>query len=99
MPFTVSGRVSRDLRRFRNHMCASPTQIPCLAYGRVRQDGEDVAPQFVLGAMNRQLCKLVGNCKIVDLADMDVAVIAPESFDLLDSVRLDYVEGRIVNVD
>jgi hypothetical protein len=98
MSFTVSKRVLSDLRRFRNHMCDSPSQIPCLTFAW-RKDGARNAREFVLGAMNRQLCAFVGGCRILPVAHMDVAVILPKDFDLLEDVHLAYVQDQIVNVD
>jgi hypothetical protein len=78
-------------------MCDSPSEIPCLAFGHLQRDGERGAPEFMLSAMNRQLCDFVGGCGIVDLARMDVAVVLPKSFALLEEVHLDFVRDRIVN--
>jgi hypothetical protein len=98
MSFSVSNRVARNLRRFRNHMCDSPSEIPCLAFGHLRSGGARGAPEFVLSAINRQLCDFVGGCRIVHLLHMDVAVIVPKSFDLLEDIHLDFDRDRIVNV-
>jgi hypothetical protein len=98
MTFSVSKRIAHDIRRFRNHMCDSPSEIPCLAFGHRQSDGVRGTPEFMLGAMNRLLCDFVGGCRIVCLARMDVAVVLPKSFDLLEDVHLDYVRDRIVNI-
>lgn len=99
MSFSISNRVARDIRRFRNHMCDSPAEIPCLAFGHLQREGARGTPQFILSAINRQLCDFVGGCRIVCLARMDVAVVLPKSFSLLEDVHLDYVRDRIVNID
>jgi hypothetical protein len=98
MPFSVSDRVARNIRRFRNHMCDSPSEIPCLAFGRLQSEGVSGTPEFVLSAMNRQLCHFVGGCRIVCLVDMDVAVVVPKSFSLLEDIHLDFDRDKIVNV-
>ena len=99
MFFSASNRVARDIRRFRNHMCDSPSEIPCLAFGHPQREGVSGAPEFVLCAMNRQLCDFVGGCRIVDLARMDVAVVLPTRFSLLEEMRFDYVQDKLVNID
>jgi hypothetical protein len=98
MSFSVSNRIARDIRRFRNHMCDSPAEIPCLAFGRRQGEGARGTSEFILSAINRRLCDFVGGCRIVDLARMDVAVVLPKSFGLLEDVHLDYVRDRIVNI-
>ena len=98
MSFSVSNRIARDIRRFRNHMCDSPSEIPCLAYGHRQGESVSGTPEFMLSAMNRRLCDFVGGCRIVCLARMDVAVVLPKSFGLLEDVHLDYVRDRIVNI-
>jgi hypothetical protein len=79
-------------------MCDSPSEIPCLAYGHPEGEGARGTSEFMLGAINRRLCDFVGGCRIVFLARMDVAVVAPKSFGLLEDVHLDYVRDRIVNI-
>jgi hypothetical protein len=79
-------------------MCNSPSEIPCLAFGRLQSEGFRGTPQFALSAMNRKLCDFVGGCRIVCLADMDVAVVVPQSFSLLENIHLDFDRDRIVNV-
>jgi hypothetical protein len=98
MSFSVSNRVAHDIRRFRNHMCDSPSELPCLVYGHPQSEGVRGTREFMLCAMNRQLCDFVGGCRIVYLARMDVAVVLPKSFALLEDVHLDYVRDRIVNI-
>jgi hypothetical protein len=98
MSFSVSNRVAHNIRRFRNHMCDSPSEIPCLAFGHLQSEGVRGIPEFVLSAMNRRLCDIVGGCRIVHLAHMDVAVVVPKSFGLLEDVHLDYDRDRIVNI-
>jgi hypothetical protein len=79
-------------------MCDSPSEVPCLAFGRLQSGGAGRTPEFVLGSMNRRLCDLVGGCRIMCVADMDVAVIVPQSFSLLEDIYLDFDRDRIVNV-
>jgi hypothetical protein len=98
MSFSVSNRLARNIRRFRNHMCDSPSEIPCLAFGRRQNEGVRGTPEFLLSAINRQLCNFIGGCRIIDLVGMDVAVVVPENFSLLEDIHLDFDRDRIVNV-
>jgi len=95
MPISISSSIRREIGKFRNHMCDEATQLPCISFGRPRA-GRLVGPSaFLLGAVDRQG---PDKYRLIRIGSMDVAVILPECFDLLEHMHLDFVEGEIVNI-
>jgi hypothetical protein len=95
MPISVSSHIRREIGKFRNHMCDEATQLPCISFGRPSAGRLVGPPVFLLGAVDRQG---PDKYRLIRIGGMDVAVILPRAFDLLENMYLDFVEGEIVNI-
>ena len=95
MPISVSSRIRREIGKFRNHMCDEATQLPCISFGTPSAGRLVGPPAFLLGAVDRQG---PDKYRLVRIGNLDVAVILPGAFDLLENMHLDFVEGEIVNI-
>lgn len=95
MPISVSSRIRREIGKFRNHMCDEATQLPCISFGRPCAGRLVGPPGFFLGVVDRQG---PDKYRLIRIGNLELAIILPKSFDLLDDMHLDLVEGEIINV-
>lgn len=100
MQIDASKRVVDDIRRVKERFCRQPDMVPCLGLTLKSKTGEETfGPEFRLGAIKRLAVPGTNQHEIIDLAGIEVALIVPPEFYLLDSVYLDYVDNRIFNIN
>lgn len=96
--FTVSDKILTELYRIQRRFCAPGSDVPCISFGQETTGGVVRPPEFFLGAIKRLPTPGLRPHKLITLGGLEVALIVPDEFDLLEDMHLDVVDGRIVNV-